>query len=126
MDRSELVAAAQPDALAAAVAAQADPGQGHEHGGHGGMSVRSLRYKGRDIVVRTSYDITVDGVAFDPVITVDNGGRVHYHGLPSRDFPSTVELVQKAIDFFPADFPTGDAVNPPTHPGGHQHPAGSG
>ena len=40
-----------------------------------------------------SYDITVDGVPFDPVITVDNGGRVHYHGLPSRDFPSTVEPV---------------------------------
>jgi hypothetical protein len=121
VDRSELAAAVRPEAVAAAVAAQAAPGQGHDHGGHGGSSVRSARYKGREIVVRTTYEITVDGAPFDPVLTVDNGGRVHYHGLPTRDFPSTVELVQKAIDFFPGDFPTDSPADTPEHPGDHQH-----
>lgn len=58
-------------------------------------------------------------------MTVDNGGRVHYHGLPTRDFPSAIDLVKKAIDFFPDDFDERDeAGGSPDHgeaDGVHDH-----
>ena len=66
--------------------------------------MRYASYKGHQIAVRTTYEITVDGRPFAIHVTVDNSGRVHYHGLPTRDFPSLIGLVQKAIDMFPADF----------------------
>ena len=102
VDPSELVAAAQPDAVRDALAVNAAliSHAGHAHGGGDLTSVRDAEYKGHRIVVRTTYEITVDGRPFVVHLTVDNAGRVHYHGLPTRDFASVVGLVQKAIDVF--------------------------
>ena len=107
MEHSDWVAAAEPDAIRASL--QANSGliahAGHAHGTGGIVSLRTAAYKGHQIMVNTTYEITVDGLPFDVHLTVDNGGRVFYHGLPTRDFPSVIGLVEKAIDVFPADFP---------------------
>ena len=130
MDYGELAAAAQPEALRAALAANADDLRqaAAEHRGGELSSVRTASYRGHEIVIRTTYQITVDGRPFDVHMTVDNGGRVHYHGLPTRDFPSAVDLVKKAIDFFPDDFDEQDATPTPTGDhgthGGHEHRGG--
>jgi hypothetical protein len=120
VDPSELVATAQADAVRAALAVNADviAHAGHAHGGDL-TSVREADYRGHRIVVRTTYEITVDGNPFAVHLTVDNAGRVHYHGLPTRDFASVIGLVQKAIDVFPADFPT-----TPTPDHDHDHGGG--
>lgn len=107
MDRPDLRAVARPEAIAAAVVAHVDEGttEKFSHGaGHGAVSVRTAEHRGHEIVIRTSYEIVVDGRPFDPHVVIDNAGRVHYHGLPTRDFASMVDLVQKAIDAFPDDF----------------------
>ena len=123
VDRSELIAAMQPEALRAALTANADElAHAADHHGSGVTSVRRAVHNGHEIVVRTSYEITVDGRPFDVHLTVDNAGRVHYHGLPTRDFASVIDLVAKAIDLFAADF-TGDDGD--GHDG-HGHPHGGG
>ena len=108
--------------MRAALAARADEISmaAHPHQTAAVADVREAEYRGHRIEVRTSYAITVDGRPFDIHVVVDNEGRVFYHGLPTRDFPSVIALVQKAIDQFPDDFgPDGD-------PGGtgHGHPEG--
>jgi hypothetical protein len=35
---------------------------------------------------------------------VDNSGRVSSHAMPTYSFVSTVELIKKLIDAFPANF----------------------
>lgn len=128
MDRSDLVAAAQPERIAATVRAAGpgepdDGGHGAGHGAGPGVSVRTATHNGHRIVVRTSYEIEVDGEPFTPHVVIDNDGRVHYHGLPTRDFESLVALVAKALDVFPEDFPAG----PPDSGGtGHEHGHGRG
>jgi hypothetical protein len=106
MEHSELVAAVEPEALRASLAANAEllRSTAHGHPGHAAASVRSVTYKGHEIVIRTTYEMTVDGQPFAAHVVVDNSGRVHYHGLPTRDFSSTVSLIKKAIDLFPEDF----------------------
>ncbi len=71
--------------------------------------------------MRTTYEITVDSAPFDVHLTVDNGGRVHYHGLPTRDFASVIGLVEKAIDVFPDDFANRPEAVPHPHDAGHEH-----
>lgn len=132
MDPSELVAAMQPDAVRAALTANAAQiaHAGHPHGGGDLTSVREAEYKGHRILVRTTYEITVDGRPFVVHLTVDNAGRVHYHGLPTRDFASVIGLVEKAIDVFPADFTGGTEPDPDPDPdpdpGHHGHGHGGG
>ncbi len=124
----DFAAEATPDRIAGAIAEQvAAAGGSLPHSHHEGaqpqaVSVRTLSYRGHEVVIRTKYEIEVDGRPFSPQITVDMGGRVHYHGLPTRDFASMVDLVRKAIDTFPADFQPGAWGEP----GGHHHPGGGG
>jgi hypothetical protein len=124
MDYSDLAAASQPDALRAVLADNADElrtaGQHHDHRM---ASVRRVRYKGHDIVVRTTYEITIDGEPFDTHLTVDNSGRVHYHGLPTRDFGSAIDLMRKVIDQFSdfADRPGGGDEHEHQHQPEHSH-----
>ena len=107
MEHKDLVAATQPDELRAALADHADElreAAEHHHAPEEATSVRTVTHNGHEIVIRTTYEITVDGEPFDVPLTVDNSGRVHYHGLPTRDFTSTVDLVKKVVDSFPEDF----------------------
>lgn len=130
MEHSDWVAASQPDAVRASLQANAEliAHAGHAHGTGGITSVRAATYKGHQITVHTTYEITVDGRPFDIHLTVDNGGRVHYHGLPTRDFASVIGLVEKAIDVFPADFTatTGAQADadPDQHGVGREHGGG--
>lgn len=126
MEPSELTEATQPDQLLAALAANAEllATAGHAHGSSQMSSMRQATHNGHRISVRTTYEITVDGKPFDVHLTVDNEGRVHYHGLPTRDFASVIGLVEKAIDTFPADFDTTRDPDPPD--GEHDHTHGDG
>lgn len=128
IDQTDLAAAAQPEQVVAAIAANtadadADDTRTLAHGGGGDLvSVRTATHNGHDILIRTRYEIEVDGKAFQPHVVVDNAGRVHYHGLPTRDFASMVALVKKAIDIFPDDFNTTEPDNGHHHHGGgHEH-----
>lgn len=135
MEYQDLVAASQPEALKAALAANAEELRHAAQEHHGGelASVRHTTYKGHEIVVRTTYEITVDGEPFNVHLTIDNDGRVHYHGLPTRDFPSVIGLVEKAIDVFGDEFGPGSPdqpadPEPPPHQHdhhGHDHPGGA-
>jgi hypothetical protein len=116
-DYAELRSAIAPEAVRAALAARADELATASHPHHiGSMAdVREAEYRGHRIEVRTSYAITVDGRPFDVHVVVDNEGRVFYHGMPTRDFASVIDLVKKVVDQFPADF------RPRAEPGGTSH-----
>ena len=120
----DLRAAADPDAVRTALAAHVDDlaMATAPHHTAGLASVRHALHRDHEIEVRTTYTITVDGRPFDAHLTVDNTGRVHYHGLPTRDFASVIHLVAKAIDAFPEDFPPPGAGGGPVDPhAGHGH-----
>lgn len=88
----------------------------HGHGAHMDRleTVRKDEYRGHQIVIRTSYEIEVDGRPLMGHLGVTNDGRVHYHAIPNLSFPSAVAMVRKLIDAFPEDFaPDGN---------GHDHP----
>jgi hypothetical protein len=108
-DDADLRSAAAPEAMRAALAARADElsTAAHPHHTASLADLREAEHNGHRIEVRTSYAITVDGRPFDIHVVVDNEGRVFYHGLPTRDFPSVIALVEKAIDQFPDDFGPG-------------------
>lgn len=73
--------------------------------GKGGQdTTREDEYKGHHIVIRTRYDITVDGQAVTGHIMLTNQGQVQYHGMPNYSFDSAVGLVRALIDNFPEDF----------------------
>jgi hypothetical protein len=82
---------------------------GHQH--HG-PSVREDHYKGHHIVIRTTYEIEIDGRPFHGTLDVSNAGMVQYHGIPNVSANSAVELIRSVIDAFPDDFAGG---------GGHEH-----
>ena len=73
--------------------------------GKGGQdTTREDDYEGHHIVIRTRYDITVDGQTVSGHIMLTNLGQVQYHGLPNYSFDSAVGLVKALIDNFPEDF----------------------
>jgi hypothetical protein len=108
--RDDLAADATPEKIAEYVsqnaAALGHSGHGHGHGDHGGAteSVREATYKGHRIMVRTTYQIEVDGKPVEGHLAVTNDGRVHYHTLPNISYASAIDLVQQVIDSFPDDF----------------------
>ena len=125
---ADLKSAATPDAMRAALAAHADELATTSLPHHTGdlADVREAEYRGHRIEVRTSYAITVDGRPFDIHVVVDNEGRVFYHGLPTRDFASVIDLVEKAIDLFPDDFGPEDGADRPDPGDGHGDTHGEG
>lgn len=78
--------------------------QEHSHTHVDAVSVREASHKGHLIVIKTTYEVTVDGLKFDVALDVSNAGRVQYHGIPNVGFASAVDLVKCAIDQFPNDF----------------------
>jgi hypothetical protein len=109
VERAELAAAVERETLEATLAAKVgDIETAADEPGAGSTSVRRATYAGHVIEVRTSYEITVDGEPFAVRLDVDNAGRVHYPGLPTRDFASVVELVARVIDQFPGELGDND------------------
>ena len=111
-----------PESVASYVAKNAEKVkkvQMHEH--QGMESVRVAEYQGHRIVVRTHYEIEVDGKRVMGHVGVTNDGNVHYHSVPNMSFASAVEMVEKLIDIFPEDFAkkgrdsTQDASHAPDH-----------
>ncbi len=74
------------------------------HGKGGQEIIRQDDYKGHHVMVRTRYDITIDGQVVTGHIMLTNLGQVQYHGLPNHSFDSAVELARALIDNFPEDF----------------------
>lgn len=110
----ELRASVEPERVLTSLAeAQEDlrsAGSAHLH--QPLTDIRTARHRGHEIVVRTSYEIEVDGSPFDVALIVGDDGHVHYHGLPTQNFSSALDLVRAAIDVFGAE----DLVG-----GGHAH-----
>ncbi len=128
MESSDLAAAARVGEVLDGLAQHPEvrrAGEVHQH--VGAESVRVAVVAGHVVRIRTIYEITVDGRPFPIEASVDNAGRVHYHGLPTRSFPSAVELVADAIENFPDDFAVDPGEPPPDPPpgtdphGGHDH-----
>lgn len=120
MHIDQLRQAVQPDQLRRTLtdhSTELGQAAGHHHPEGGLVDTRTATHQGHEIVVRTTYEITVDGKPFDVSLSVTNNGRVHYHGLPTRDFSSVIDLVEKAIDVFGGDFSAEDHA-------GHHHGAG--
>jgi hypothetical protein len=93
-----------------------------EHVAHGpAPSVREDDFRGRHIVITTTYEITVEGRPLTAHVGVSNDGSVHCHSLPAYEFASTVDMVRVLIDYFPDDFPPVGAPNSnqDEHGGGH-------
>lgn len=83
-------------------AVQVRRAQQHRHGDMD--SVREAHYAGHHIVVRTRYQVEVDGRMLMGHMGVTNDGQVHYHPVPNVSFSSAVDLVKRLIDIFPDDF----------------------
>jgi len=87
------------------------------------VQVRTDTYRGRQIVVRTTYEIEIDGQPLAGHIEVSNAGEVHYHPLPNYGFDSAIGLAHTLIDTFPEDFPK---AAKPKSPPPHKHPGHGG
>ncbi len=92
---------------------------------HHGDSVvtREADYKGHHIVVRTRYEVEVDGKPLMGHMGVNDLGSVHYHPVPNLSFPSALDMVKKIIDVFPDEF--GSGAQPEPMPGMGQMPGRS-
>jgi hypothetical protein len=89
-----------------------DPGDGHAHAME---SVRTASHCGHEIVIKTCYEISVDGKSLASHLSVGDDGAVHTHALPEYAFTSAVDLVKQIIEAFPDEFPCDD------HEPGHDH-----
>lgn len=93
----------------------------HQGHGHAEQSVREDHYNGHHIIIKTSYDIRVDGKKFSAALGVSNTGNVQYHGVPNVGFASAVDLMRCVIDQFPEDFPKVASAKKQSGPGDHNH-----
>ncbi|MEU0936352.1 hypothetical protein [Embleya sp. NPDC005971] len=123
MDHQDFAATAEPAALARYIADLPVP-----ETMHGSMdSVREEEFEGHRIVIRTSYEITVDDRPVTAHLMVSNNGEVHCHALPAYQFLSAVDTVKALIQYFPDEFPPGGGGHGgPAEPGGHAGHEGHG
>ncbi|WP_159730888.1 hypothetical protein [Methylosinus sp. Ce-a6] len=107
MDVKKIAASAAPAALGEYLAREAAKTPHHVHGAgdHGVETVREQVHDGHKIVIRTRYEIEVDGKPLAAPIGVDDQGQVHCHSLPNYQTLSAVDMVKALIDNFPDDFP---------------------
>jgi hypothetical protein len=68
-------------------------------------SVREADHNGHHIVIRTHYEISVDGKKLAAPFAVDDDGKVICHALPNYTSASAVELVKQIVDHYPDEFP---------------------
>lgn len=96
-----------PQSIAAYVkrnAGKVKASQKMKMGRHGAESVREAEYKGHQILIRTTYQVQVDGKPIMGHFGVGDNGQVHYHAVPNIAFNSAVDLVKTLIDVFSDDF----------------------
>ena len=120
MDAIDLSRATDPSRFTADVkAALAQASEGHQHGAGPLVSVRRDVYRGHEIVVRTTYEIEVDGRPLETPLMVSDRGYVLTHALPNYAFQSALDLVRQLIDAFPECLSTEPGPEEPG--GGHHH-----
>ncbi|HYD36549.1 MAG TPA: hypothetical protein VEA60_02980 [Allosphingosinicella sp.] len=100
---------------------------GDDHGGHAHSmeSVRTATHCGREIVIRTCYEITVDGKPLNAHLSVDDQGNLHTHALPEYQFSSAVDVVKKIVEAFPDEFECDDEGGKGSGHHGHDHGGGA-
>jgi hypothetical protein len=99
--------------IAAYVKANAASARKAQQMHHGESEVtRETDYKGHHIVVRTKYEVEVDGKPLMGHMGVNDSGSVHYHPIPNMSFASALDMVRKIIDVFPDDFAPGEKPMP--------------
>src|SRR6185437_11280165 len=76
--------------------------QGHQH--PTSETIREADYEGHHIVIRTTYQIEVDGKPVTGHMGVTDDGKVHYHPVPNISFASALDMVKQLINIFPDDF----------------------
>lgn len=69
-------------------------------------TIREADHQGHHIVVKTRYEISVDGRKVLGHLGVSNDGHVHYHPIPNLSFASALDMVKAIIDVFPHQFET--------------------
>ncbi len=129
MERDDLRRVADPTHFPDDVRAALDDMPKEQEHHQGPMAtVRTVRYKDHEIVIRTTYEIEIDGKPLGGHIGVSNAGWVHTHTLPNYSFPSAVDMVRQLIDAFPQDFPPLEHEPPdeptPEQPNGEHHHQG--
>lgn len=67
-------------------------------------TIRETNHHGHHIVVKTRYEISVDGRKVLGHLGVSNDGHVHYHPIPNLSFASALDMVKTIIDVFPHQF----------------------
>jgi len=103
-----------PQSIAAYVKANALRVRKAQQMRHGESVVtRETDYKGHHIVVRTKYEVEIDGRPLLGHVGVNDAGSVHYHPVPNMNFASALDMVKKVIDVFPRDFEPGSADQMP-------------
>lgn len=123
MDRDELERAASPEQVGAALEQYRESlGRLHDMHEHPTESVREVSYKGHDIRIVTTYEISVDGAPVSGHLLVSNEGRIHYHAIPNQEFDSAVDVVKRIIDLSPAGLDGPTEPPPPPH---HHHDGGA-
>jgi hypothetical protein len=97
-----------PESIAAYVKANAARVRKAQQMHHGESVVtRETDYRGHHIVVRTKYEVEIDGQRLMGHVGVNDAGSVHYHPVPNMSFASALDMVKKVIDVFPRDFEPG-------------------
>lgn len=77
---------------------QAEDVQASHHDHSDNRSIRRTTHRGKEIVIKTDYQITIDGKPFENHVMVDDKGRVHCHGLPNYAYLSMLDLIKGVID----------------------------
>jgi hypothetical protein len=114
-----------PQSIAAYVKANAGRARKTQQMHHVDSTVtREGDYKGHHFVVRTKYEVEIDGKPLTGHLGVTDDGSVHYHPVPNLSFGSALDMVRKIIDVFPDDFDAN--VRPPSETGHSSHSSVSG
>jgi hypothetical protein len=108
---------ATPQSIARSVARHAAGIRNAQHAHGPSVSVRTAEHHGHTIVIRTTYEVEVDGRLVTGHMGVTDDGQVHYHAMPNASFASAVDTIRRLIDVFPDDF---DGSGPDA-PGDHHH-----
>jgi hypothetical protein len=122
MRRRDVLRAADPAGYATGLTAIAPSEPMHHH-----EIVRTDQYRGHEIVVRTTYEVEIDGKQITAELHVDNAGNVMCHAMPVYRTASMTELMRILVDVFPDDFPTPPQRPQPTttdHENHHHHMGG--
>ncbi len=76
------------------------------HPAHDGSltTLRRTSHNGREIEVKTTYEISVDGRRLADHVSVAKDGSPYSHSCPYEQFSSMVDLVKRLVDLYPESF----------------------